>query len=142
MAQAPDVQGHSLYVRDQTLTYGTPFLQSECTSGSLCGAQFEQNGCYASPDYSTCQYDSSQGASYCTTCICYGGSAGCDSSSAGSPAGSPAPGWTVFLGTGLISGGTTPALFNGSGTRRSISMKSFILLLSFSLVWNGLCAYV
>src|SRR5271154_4353699 len=97
MAQAPAVQGHSLYVRDQTLTPGTPFLQSECTSGYLCGAQFEQDGCYASPDYSTCQYDASQGASYCTTCICYGGSAGCDSSSAGTPAGSPPPppGWTV-----------------------------------------------
>src|SRR5277367_4309309 len=98
MAEAPVVQGHHLYFRDQTLQYSTPFLQSECTSGSLCGAQFEQNGCYASPDYSTCHYDSSQGASYCTSCICYGGSAGCDSSSAGSPGGSPGgspPGWAV-----------------------------------------------
>src|SRR5271155_5183004 len=98
MAQAPAVQGHSLYVSDQTLTPGTPFLQSECTSGYLCGAEFEQDGCYASPDYSTCQYDASQGASYCTTCIGYGGRAGCDRRSSpglGASAGSPPAGWTV-----------------------------------------------
>ena len=83
MSNSPTVQVHRLYERAHKLQYSSPFIQSQCTSGALCGAQFARQGCYASPDYSTCHYDSSQGVSTCTVCICYGfdtGQSGCDTS--------------------------------------------------------------
>lgn len=98
MSDFPVVQPHSLYARAHTLTYSTPFLQSQCTGGYLCGSAFQQNGCYASPDYSTCYYDSSEGASVCTVCICHGydtGEIGCDGSGGNpggnNPGGNPNP---------------------------------------------------
>ena len=73
---------HQLTPRAHSIQSATPFLQSECTSGQLCGAAFANQGCYATPDYSTCHFDPSQGASVCTICICNGfdnGETGCDS---------------------------------------------------------------
>jgi len=97
--------------RAHALQYPTPFVQSQCTGGYLCGIDFVSAGCYASPDYSTCYYDSDAGYSVCTTCICYGldtGESGCDMSAPGSP-------------TSL--GGPNPSLYLGSSNKQHVSFK-------------------
>src|SRR2546423_5035372 len=100
----PVVHVHPLYPRSHALSFNTPFVQSQCTGGYLCGNAFQQRGCYATPDYSTCHFDSSQGISVCTTCICFGfdnGSNGCDrgpgTSTGNTPGSHPTGGGKVSL---------------------------------------------
>ena len=99
MSDVGALEVRGLSPRAHTLQYTTPFIQSQCTGGSLCGSDFVAMGCYASPDYSTCYYDSAQGYSLCTVCICYGmdsGENGCDISAPGSPTATPHP--DLYLG--------------------------------------------
>jgi hypothetical protein len=98
----------------------TPFLQNQCTSGSLCGQNFAANGCYASPDYSTCHYEASEGASVCTICICYGFESGQNSCDQGSPTSNNVP---------------HPSLFLGSASKRFVPFKSFVFVLLWFSVW-------
>jgi hypothetical protein len=115
------VQVRQLTPRDRTIQPATPFVQSECTGGYLCGGDFQQQGCYASPDYSTCSYDSSSGESMCTVCICYGSTGGvCDSSSSSASTST-----------------AQPDLYTGAGSRMSFSFKSFVVLLLFCLWFNS-----
>jgi len=117
------VRPHPLIPRAHEITGS--FDQSQCTGGYLCGTAFQQNGCYATPDYSTCQYDSSQGVSVCTVCICYGydsGETGCDQSgSSGSGSGS-----------GVSSVGVLNASF-----KRSVPLKSLVVVLSLCVLSNA-----
>jgi hypothetical protein len=95
MTDPPTVGQHHLYPRAHTLQFAQPFPQSECTGGYLCGTAFQQQGCYATPDYSTCHFDASLGYSTCTVCICQGfdsGENGCDTSSPGTNTGGPSAG--------------------------------------------------
>lgn len=116
--------------RAHTLQYPTPFVQSQCTSGSLCGPNFVSSGCYASPDYSTCYYDSAQGYSVCTTCICYGldsGENGCDTSAPGSPT-SP--------------GGVHPSLYVGSSNKPHVVSFKLAIGLFLVCVWFNVVGIV
>ena|SRR5436190_3819460 len=100
MSEFEVLEIRELSPRAHSLQYTTPFIQSQCTGGYLCGPDFLDRGCYASPDYSTCYYDSAQGSSVCTVCICYGmdsGENGCDTSAPGSPTGVAHP--SLFVGS-------------------------------------------
>lgn len=130
----PVIQVHHLYPRSHTLTFTTPFVQSQCTGGYLCGTAFQQNGCYATPDYSTCHYDASQGVSTCTVCICNGydnGNTGCDSGGSGG---------SGSTGNGAPATTTNSAfnLFTGSSSGRFVSVKLLVGLASFSVLSNVL----
>ena len=123
---APGLQVRQLTPRSHTLQYTTPFVQSECTGGYLCGTQFQQQGCYASPDYSTCSYNAAAGESYCTVCICYGSDSGvCDTSSSGS--------WST-------TGTPQPDLYTGDAsiTMTRLSFKSLVVLWLFCIWFNAL----
>lgn len=116
-------QVRQLTPRSHELQYTTPFPQSQCTGGYLCGTEFQQHGCYASPDYSSCSYDSAAGESYCTICICYGSDSECDSSSG--------------------QAGTTPQpeIFPAAASMTSFSFKSFVCLLLFCVWFNALGSF-
>ena len=133
MMSDPVIQVHPLYPRSHTLTFTTPFVQSQCTGGYLCGTAFQQNGCYATPDYSTCHFDASQGVSTCTVCICNGydnGKTGCDSGgNGGTGTGNGAPATTT---------NSAFSLFTGTSSKRSISVKLLVGLASFCVLSNVL----
>jgi hypothetical protein len=125
MSDFPGIEMRQLSPRSHALQYTTPFIQSECTGGQLCGMDFEQAGCYAAPDYSTCHYDATQGATVCTVCICYGfdsGVNGCNNDYFGS---SPTK-----------TGGSQASLYPGSSNKRFVPFKSFVLLSCVSLWFN------
>ena len=107
--------------RSHALQYTTPFIQSQCTSGDLCGSDFVSLGCYASPDYSTCYYDSAQGYSVCTVCICYGmdsGENGCDTN---------APGTSTSV--------AHPSLYVGSSNKKHAVSFKMVIGLFLVCVW-------
>lgn len=115
---------HQLTPRAHSIQSATPFLQSECTSGQLCGAAFANQGCYATPDYSTCHFDPSQGASVCTICICNGfdnGETGCDSRGSS---------------TTITTNVPQASLFVGSASKPFVPFKSFVFILLWFSVWN------
>ena len=131
------VRTHQLFPRAFEIQSSTPFLQSQCTGGYLCGWQFQQQGCYATPDYSTCSYNPSAGASYCTVCICYGfenGENGCDQSSSTTSTSTT----TGIRGQTLTNVGAPGQgeLFNSASRNRLFHIKSFVVLLSFCLFNN------
>lgn len=108
------VRSHPVFPRAHEVTSATPFTQSQCTGGYLCGTAFQQNGCYATPDYSTCQYSASAGVSVCTVCICYGydsGQTGCS------------------RGSGSSSGTSNNFGLINSSSKRSVPLKSLLLVL-------------
>jgi hypothetical protein len=136
----PVIQVHPLYPRSHTLSFTTPFVQSQCTGGYLCGTAFQQNGCYATPDYSTCHFDASLGLSTCTVCICNGydnGKTGCDSSGSGSGSGAGG-GTTIFTNPSPTNAGGTGngpySLFTGVSSKRIVSVKLLMGLTSFCLL--------
>jgi hypothetical protein len=121
------VRSSPVFPRSHTITGS--FVQSECTGGYLCGTAFQQNGCYATPDYSTCQFDSSLGESVCTVCICYGydsGETGCNSGGSGSSGSS-----------GSGSGGTSVNDLLNSSSKRSVPLRSLVIVLSLCVLSNA-----
>jgi hypothetical protein len=112
------LQVRQIAPRSYEIETTTPFVQSECTGGHLCGAQFQQ-GCYASPDFSTCSYSPSEGVSMCTVCICYGSESGggCDK------------------GSGSATTTPQPDLFSAATSTVRFSFKSVIVLLLCFCVW-------
>lgn len=132
----PVVQVHPLLPRSHTLTFTTPFVQSQCTGGYLCGTAFQQNGCYATPDYSTCHFDASLGLSTCTVCICNGydnGETGCDTSSSGG-SGSGGGGTTVYVQPSPTNSGGQSDLFTGVSSKRFVSKKLLVGFASFCVL--------
>ena len=116
------LQVRQLTPRSRVLQSTTPFVQSECTGGYLCGTEFQQQGCYASPDYSTCSYNAAVGQSYCTVCICYGSDSGvCDTSS------------------GSTTGTSQPDIYTGDASTRTLylSFKSLVVLWLFCVWFNA-----
>src|SRR2546423_4609651 len=140
----PVVHVHPLYPRSHALSFNTPFVQSQCTGGSLCGNAFQQNGCYATPDYSTCHFDASQGVSTCTVCICFGydnGKTGCDSSGSGSGSGGGNGGGTRTAKPSPTNTGGSGLFFGNSGNRVGSLKKVLVGLSMFVVLSNVFCMF-